>query len=262
MRVAKRVLPLLSHWRNREANRPWAVTAAVQACEQADDKSAAAFVGSRDEAVDGTVLPGNSTVGVLSAGRALTRVGDAPTRLGARTFLGDHRALPPFGRPAKGARLVYSPIAQVIVEQRLIQDVVAAPQAGVVEHLPAGDDLVGDAAEAVRDLHPRVSRVLFLALPVVGEGVEVAVADVHPGMRGCHVAPGVQAPAAGRDADLVGKVAPQPRNVGLGEEPIDARVGGDAATGLNVDLREPSEFLTLLERLGIELVCMSAGGPY
>ncbi len=45
-------------------------------------------------------------------------------------------------------------------------------------------------------------------------------------------------------------------------EPYRHAFGGDAATGLTVDLREPSEFLALLERLGIELVCMSAGSPY
>ncbi|HEY2148328.1 MAG TPA: NADH:flavin oxidoreductase, partial [Pirellulales bacterium] len=38
--------------------------------------------------------------------------------------------------------------------------------------------------------------------------------------------------------------------------------GADAATGLAVDLHEPSEVLTLLEQLGIELVCTSAGSPY
>lgn len=37
--------------------------------------------------------------------------------------------------------------------------------------------------------------------------------------------------------------------------------GGDGS-GVGIDLREPSEFLTLLETLGIELVCISAGSPY
>ena len=37
--------------------------------------------------------------------------------------------------------------------------------------------------------------------------------------------------------------------------------GGDG-TGLGYDLTEPSAFLNLLERLGIELVCISAGSPY
>jgi 2,4-dienoyl-CoA reductase-like NADH-dependent reductase (Old Yellow Enzyme family) len=37
--------------------------------------------------------------------------------------------------------------------------------------------------------------------------------------------------------------------------------GGDG-TGLGYDLAEPSAFLDLLERLGIELVCISAGSPY
>jgi NADPH2 dehydrogenase len=37
--------------------------------------------------------------------------------------------------------------------------------------------------------------------------------------------------------------------------------GGDG-TGLGYNLAEPSAFLKLLERLGIELVCISAGSPY
>jgi len=37
--------------------------------------------------------------------------------------------------------------------------------------------------------------------------------------------------------------------------------GGDG-TGLGYDLAEPSAFLELLERLGIDLVCISAGSPY
>ncbi len=37
--------------------------------------------------------------------------------------------------------------------------------------------------------------------------------------------------------------------------------GGDGS-GVGIDLREPSEFLSLLESLNIELVCISAGSPY
>jgi 2,4-dienoyl-CoA reductase-like NADH-dependent reductase (Old Yellow Enzyme family) len=37
--------------------------------------------------------------------------------------------------------------------------------------------------------------------------------------------------------------------------------GGDG-TGLGIDLTEPSAFLDLLERLGVELVCTSGGSPY
>src|SRR4051794_73536 len=37
--------------------------------------------------------------------------------------------------------------------------------------------------------------------------------------------------------------------------------GGDG-TGLGIDLTEPAEFLALLGRLGIELVCISCGSPY
>ncbi|HEV2969329.1 MAG TPA: NADH:flavin oxidoreductase [Pirellulales bacterium] len=45
-------------------------------------------------------------------------------------------------------------------------------------------------------------------------------------------------------------------------EPYRYAFGADAATGLAVDLRETSEFFALLEQLGIELVCTSAGSPY
>ncbi len=38
--------------------------------------------------------------------------------------------------------------------------------------------------------------------------------------------------------------------------------GADAATGLEVDLDEPSKFLTILESLGVELVCTTGGSPY
>src|SRR5204863_9863156 len=37
--------------------------------------------------------------------------------------------------------------------------------------------------------------------------------------------------------------------------------GGDG-TGLGIDLDEPSAFLDLLEGLGIDLVCATAGSPY
>ena len=59
----------------------------------------------------------------------------------------------------------------------------------------------------------------------------------------------------------------QPGSDGMGV-PVPAAVpyryafGADAATGLAVDLRETSEFFSLLEQLGIELVCTSAGSPY
>src|SRR5205814_1134951 len=37
--------------------------------------------------------------------------------------------------------------------------------------------------------------------------------------------------------------------------------GGDGS-GLGINLDEPSAFLDLLERLGIDLVCTTAGSPY
>ncbi len=47
-----------------------------------------------------------------------------------------------------------------------------------------------------------------------------------------------------------------------GAEPYRYAFGADAASGLSVDLREPSELFTLFESLRIELVCTSAGSPY
>jgi 2,4-dienoyl-CoA reductase-like NADH-dependent reductase (Old Yellow Enzyme family) len=56
---------------------------------------------------------------------------------------------------------------------------------------------------------------------------------------------------------------PSPDNVGIpaGEAPYRYAFGGDG-TGVGIDLSEPHQFLELLEQLGIELVCISAGSPY
>src|SRR5262249_12612513 len=56
-------------------------------------------------------------------------------------------------------------------------DVVPPRQAGVAEHLPAGDHLEGDAAEAQRDLDVAVPRVFALRGPGGGQGLEVMVAE-------------------------------------------------------------------------------------
>jgi hypothetical protein len=92
--------------------------------EKASQQATRAFVRSSDEAVEGTMLPGHSTVGILSAARALTSVDEPPTLLVGQTFSGQtfllgHRTLPPFGQAAKGPRLFYSLIAEVIVEHSL-----------------------------------------------------------------------------------------------------------------------------------------------
>jgi NADPH2 dehydrogenase len=47
-----------------------------------------------------------------------------------------------------------------------------------------------------------------------------------------------------------------------GPTPYRYAFGADAVTGLSVDLRETSEFFSLLETMGIGLVCTSAGSPY
>lgn len=46
-----------------------------------------------------------------------------------------------------------------------------------------------------------------------------------------------------------------------GSGPYRYAFGGDGS-GLGIDLNEPGQFLTLLESLGIELICTSAGSPY
>lgn len=55
---------------------------------------------------------------------------------------------------------------------------------------------------------------------------------------------------------------PGPDSIGIAasnESPYRYAFGGN---GLGIDLTEPSAFLALLERLGIELVCTTAGSPY
>jgi len=54
-----------------------------------------------------------------------------------------------------------------------------------------------------------------------------------------------------------------PDGVGIAEENGDPRLlfGGDS-TGEGIDLHEPTKFLSLLQSLGIELVCTTAGSPY
>jgi len=90
---------------------------AVLAGKKARQQAARAFVRSSDEAIEGTMLSGDSAFGILLASRTLTSV-DEPLRLpGSQAFLLGHRTLPPFGQVAEGARLLYSLIAEVIVEQ-------------------------------------------------------------------------------------------------------------------------------------------------
>jgi 2,4-dienoyl-CoA reductase-like NADH-dependent reductase (Old Yellow Enzyme family) len=71
-------------------------------------------------------------------------------------------------------------------------------------------------------------------------GVRVSVFDVRPFESG---------------PDGVGVPVPS-------SEPYRYAFGADAATGLSVDLSEPSALFTILEELGIELVCTTAGSPY
>jgi hypothetical protein len=59
---------------------------------------------------------------------------------------------------------------------QLGEDVVATLQAGMTEYLSSGDDLVGDAAEALSDFDAAVTRVLAEDLPVMAQSVKVMVA--------------------------------------------------------------------------------------
>jgi 2,4-dienoyl-CoA reductase-like NADH-dependent reductase (Old Yellow Enzyme family) len=57
---------------------------------------------------------------------------------------------------------------------------------------------------------------------------------------------------------------PGPDGIGVplpAAHPYRYAFGGDGS-GVGIDLREPLAFLDLLEQLGIELVCVSAGSPY
>jgi hypothetical protein len=94
----------------------------VLAGEKAGQKPAGAFVGSSEKAVEGTMLPGHSAVGVSAAGRALTSMDEPPCLLVEQTHLGQtvllgHWTLPPFGQRANGPKLFYSTYAEVVVEQ-------------------------------------------------------------------------------------------------------------------------------------------------
>jgi len=56
---------------------------------------------------------------------------------------------------------------------------------------------------------------------------------------------------------------PGDNRVGVPEAGGDPRLAfGSDATGTDVDLDEPSKFLTLLKSLGIRMVCTTAGSPY
>jgi NADPH2 dehydrogenase len=76
-------------------------------------------------------------------------------------------------------------------------------------------------------------------------------------------APGLEVAVRVSAFDLI-PFRPGPDGTGVPvatDAPYPYAFGGDG-TGLGIDLGEPSEFLKLLESLGIELVCTTAGSPY
>jgi hypothetical protein len=93
-------------------------------------------------------------------------------RLGAVFALGDLRD----GRLQVAQRIRRVGFVFALEGHQLGQDIVPLLQTRVTKDLPAGDDLVGDAAEAQADFHVRVSRVLLLLAPLLGQDVEVVVA--------------------------------------------------------------------------------------
>jgi len=80
---------------------------------------------------------------------------------------------------------------------------------------------------------------------------------------------GIRAEAAGLEMGVRVSVLdfvpfrPGEDRIGVADELADPRLvfGGDG-TGVGVDLSEPQRLMTLIEALGIELVCTTAGSPY
>ncbi len=84
--------------------------------------------------------------------------------------------------------------------------------------------------------------------------------DVVAGIRA--EAPGLEVGVRVSVFDFVPfQAGPDGVGVPAGTGPYRHAFGGDG-TGLGINLEEPSAFLDLLERLGIELVCSTAGSPY
>jgi 2,4-dienoyl-CoA reductase-like NADH-dependent reductase (Old Yellow Enzyme family) len=84
--------------------------------------------------------------------------------------------------------------------------------------------------------------------------------DVVAGIRA--EVPGLEVAVRVSVFDLVPfRAGPDGTGVPVAEGPYRYAFGGDG-TGLGIDLEEPSAFLDLLERLGIELVCSTGGSPY
>jgi 2,4-dienoyl-CoA reductase-like NADH-dependent reductase (Old Yellow Enzyme family) len=83
------------------------------------------------------------------------------------------------------------------------------------------------------------------------------------------VVAGIRAAAPGLDVGVRVSVfdfmpfqsGPDRTGVPVTSGPYPCAFGGDG-TGLGMNLDEPSAFLALLEQLGIELVCITAGSPY
>src|SRR5436853_326072 len=64
---------------------------------------------------------------------------------------------------------------------------------------------------------------------ILDQRIELRVGDTHPGVRRLHVAAGIGAGAAGALTNLFDQQPFQPRDVGPGEESVDAGVGRDVA---------------------------------
>jgi hypothetical protein len=108
------------------------------------------------------------------------------------------------------------------------------PPTAVVANInsPPLDDILLERCQRGHELLLLARRDLELveASPkVLHQGIEVPIGDSHTAMGALHVAAGVGARAAAGLTDLLDQQKFQPRNVGFGEELVDAAVARDIA---------------------------------
>jgi len=115
------------------------------------------------------------------------------------------------GRLELGEALGSGSLVLALEVEEFLQDVAASWEAGVAEDLSAGDDLIGDAAEAGGDFDVGFAGVLAGGLPVGGQRGEVAIASeqvVGDGQdRGAELTVGTADQRAVGVIDLVALVA-------------------------------------------------------
>jgi hypothetical protein len=132
--------------------------------------------------------------------------------------------------------------------EQLVEDGAALAQAGVAEHLPAGDHVEGDAAKAGGDFHMAVTRVLAGGLPGGAEQAEAGVAPQEivrdPEDDGAEGAVGAADQRAVGAIDAVALVARREQAGAAGDGPgigvvLDrSHFAGEVGGGDDVDARE------------------------